>query len=477
MVDDLFRRIMEERDRLGDAVSNSDIFTRQFGSELAAWELRFQRDFREHVAGRIYKHRGFVHYTRDPSLLMLTPSPWLIDGVFIYLYSDQEPPPEGAYVEITGPRVVSPTHLQRNESVFEAFAADSIEVLPLDYVKDIRPPLSLKELSGMLFERVGMAEASKQVFTMLFVSSPPFERAVGGLTAGVRAFTSKTKLKRLMIFMRRILPPTLRGQWRNYRTVRGVAVSTPRIWRLDAGSIPLSRLRALCLDRRDPSGFKEVSVGALTTDVTAALPDVPMALTSDDFWVETKNAEEIRLPLLKSAITFQMLTPSVSRRTVDSAAAHITQRLEHLCDSFGLEQTELMRGRILDADILGRPLSTLRLARSAARSKWTPKVGLRDLKRTWDRMLEPAIKEFLEVTRWAEEAKHWDVPEQVSEISSKILRALEQLDSDDSSIGVTADEICILTSLPRHKVLAELDKMKNMGVAYEPRLGEYKLVR
>ncbi|MHA1770825.1 MAG: hypothetical protein ACTSYL_09800 [Candidatus Thorarchaeota archaeon] len=478
MADELFRLIMEERDRLSDVVSSSDIFDRQFGSELAAWELQLQREFREHVRGRLYRFRGFVHYTRDTSLIMLTPSPWLADGVFIYIRREQELPPEGGYVEIIGQRIVAPGPLQKTNTTLEAFTADSIKIQQLDFVREVRPPFSLKELSSLLFERVGMAEASKRVFALLFVSSPPFEGAVGGLTAGIQALASKAQVKRLMTFMRRVLPPTLRGRWSAYRTVRGVRVSTPKIWRLDTGSISAVRLRQLALKRKDPLGFQEVSVGALTSASTSALPDVPMALTSEDFWVDTRDAGDLRLPILKSAITFQLLAPSVTRRSVDSSTKHILDRLERLQDSFGLDATALSRGGVLDADALGRPLSVLRLARSSARADWKEKITLRELKRAWNRVLEPALKEYLEITALHKEAEtEWGGARKFEKLNTKVLRALKRLDSGKrGDLGPTLDEIAAEASVERHTAAEALEKMKDSGVVYEPRPGHYRLV-
>ncbi len=478
MTEDLYRLIMEERDRLSDAVSSSDIFERQFGSELAAWELRLQRGFREHVTGRTYRFHGFVHYTRDSSLIMLTPSPWLVDGVLVYFREDQELPPAGGYVDVVGRRIVAPGPLQRNNSALEAFTADAVQITPLDFIEEIRPPLSLKDLSSLLFEQVGMAEASKRVFAQLFVSSPPFEGAVGGLTAGIQALASRSQVRRLMTFMKHVLPPTLRGQWRVYRNVRGVKVSTPRIWRLDAGSVSVSRLKALCLKRKDPLGFHEVSVGAMTTPTTSSLPDVPMALTSEDFWVETRRAEELRLPILKSAITFQLLTPTVHRRSVDAATKHILGRLEHLQESFELGASALSRGSLLDADALGRPLSALRLARSSARAKWNNKIALRDIKYAWDRVLEPALAEYIEITSLKQEADAgWGDSRRFERFNTKVLRALKRLDSGKSGdLGPSLDEITAEASVARHVAATELEKMKDAGVVYEPRPGHYRLV-
>ena len=277
---------------------------------------------------------------------------------------------------------------------------------------------------------------------------------------------------------RRILPSSLRRRQTGYRDVRGVRVRTPKIWRLDAGSLSSSQIRALCVTRQDPAGFREVSVGALTNDRTSTAPDIPMALTSEDFWVETRNAIDLRLPIVKSVITFQLLTPTVSRRSVEAATSHILTRIEGLRESFGLDKSALGRGQILDADALGRPLSTVRLARSIARSRWRRRVTARELRHAWDRVLEPALKEFIDVYLLRQEAKReWGTEEVYRQVDTRVLRALKSLDPESAgSLGPTVEEIAYEAGLDATVVAQELEKMKNTGLVYEPRPGHYRLV-
>jgi hypothetical protein len=173
--DDLFHQYDSIRDRLGDVAASSDVFDRQFGSELVKWEQEQYRSFQEKIGGRLFRYRGFVHYTRNRSLIIVTPSPWLLEGQFVYFSEDQETPPEGALVEISGRSIAIPDILQKSGNSIRAITAEAVEEQPIDFLSDITPPLRLRELSGMLFEHVGMAEVSKRVFTQLFVSSPPFQ--------------------------------------------------------------------------------------------------------------------------------------------------------------------------------------------------------------------------------------------------------------------------------------------------------------
>jgi hypothetical protein len=476
--EDIYDLLDKSEDRLADVSAASDVFDRQFGSELANWELKLQQQFKHRISGARYHYHGFVRYTSVKSRFLLTPSPWLVEGVFVQLPDDVEPPNEGARIEVTGKRIAFPDYLERNKPSPAAILANSIELSTEDYLADIHPPMNLKGLSHLLFENVGMAEASKQVFARLFVSSPPFQESVGGLTTGIQAIASKPQVQRLMRFMRQILPATFRGKWAKTRNVSGIRVSTPRIWRLDIGHPGKKGMEELCVSRQDRSGFREVSLGALTTQETAALPDVPLALASEDFWIETTNPSYLRLPILKSAITFQMMNPVISKRSIESGTKHILSKLEGLKESFGLDDSAFARGHILDADAYGRPLGAIRLARSTARAYWKDKITTKDIKQSWDRVLEPALKEFMELTQLKSETERdWGKDRPIHRFNTKVLRALKKLDTGGSGfLGPTLDEIAAEAGVERHVAAEALEKMKDSGVLYEPRVGHYRLV-
>ncbi|MFW9845490.1 MAG: hypothetical protein ACFFD6_01980 [Candidatus Thorarchaeota archaeon] len=476
--EDIYERLSRSDDRLSDVVAASDVFSRQFGSELAGWELTLQRHFKERISSRKHIYRGFVRYTRDVSLFFLTPSPWLVEGVFVTIPNDMEPPPEGSRIEVTGRLVSLPEVLARTGTSPTAILAEALQEAPLDFISEITPPLNLKSLSRLLFENVGMSEASKQVFARLFVSSPPLGENIGGLTAGIQAIASRRQVRRLMRFIRGVLPHTLRGRWPKSRSVSGISVSTPRLWRLDAGQLGLERMEQICVNRRDPTGFREVSMGTLTTNETAALPDVPLAITKEDFWIETSDPSLLRLPILKSAITFQMMTPTISKRSIDASTSYVLSKLEGLKESFGLGDYAFARGQPLDADALGRPLGAIRLARSTSRAYWKDKVSASEIKRSWDRVLEPALKEFMELTQLKiETERDWGKDRPVHKFNTKVLRALKKLDTGKSgSLGPTLEEIMAEAGVERHVAAEALVLMKDSGVLYEPRVGHYRLV-
>jgi len=465
-------------DRLADASSPSDIFNRQYGTELARWESEFLQKFSERQHGQKFLYRGFVRHSRDTSLILLTPSPWLLEGEFVFFERDQTIPDDGAYIEVIGKRIAVPSMLQQSKTVLRAITAESYQVLSIDYASQIAPPLSLKELSKILFENVGMAEASKRVFARLFVSSPPFQEAIGGLTTGIQAIASKTDIRRFLSFIRRVLPPTMRTKTISVQDVRGIKIQTPRMFRVDIGPLSKTRLETLCMERKDPSGFKEVSAGALTDTETAALPDVPLALTSEDFWIETRNPKELQLPILKSAITYQLLTPVVSQRSIDSSTKHVLSRLETLQESFGLGDTALARGNVLDADALGRPMSTLKIARSTARAAWNDKISTSEIKQAWDRILEPALKEFMELSEIKRTSEaDWGKESRIHQFNTKVLKAIRLLDTGKrGSLGPTLDEIAQEAGVERYIAAETLARMKDGGVLYEPRPGHYRLV-
>lgn len=478
-VEDLLGKIDSERDPMGDVEGSRDVFDRQYGAELTRWEFDLLSRFRERSPGtRQYIHRGFVHHTRDPSLIVVAPSPWLVDGVLVYIPLDHEFPEDGSYIEVTGHRVAAPSILASKQSAVEAFTAESIEMQPLDFIKNISPSLNLKQLSEMLFEHVGMGEPSKRVFARLFVSSPPYADTVGGLTAGIQAITSKSEVRRLLSFMRKVLPPSLSGKPEAYREVRSVKVYTPRIWRLDVGAFGVKRMKTVCTDRKDIHGFREVSLTALTEAETSWLPDVPLAIASEDFWIEHRDPTGLRLPILKAAITYQMLTPSVSQRTLESSTKHILERLEHMKESFELPDYTMARGQILDADLMGRSMSALRLARSTARAEWNEKVSAADVRTAWDRILEPALKEFIDLTQFKTQAGLGPDERHVYDrFNTKVIRAIRKLDTaKNGELGATLDDIAHESGVERHVVAEQLSKMKDAGLVFEPRQGHFRLV-
>ena len=476
--EDLLAQHGSEFDRLADASSSTDVFSRQFGTELTKWESTFMRQFSQRVSGQKFLYRGFVKHTRNTSVVLLTPSPWLMEGEFVVIGRDQKFPEDGAYVEVIGKRVAVPSILQETKIVQRALAADSCEELPMEFTAEITPPMKLRELSNLLFERVGMAEASKRVFARLFVSSPPYLEAVGGLTTGIQAIASQSQVRRFLSFVRRVLPPSMRKQTQALHNVRGIKVKTPRLFRVDVGANPRKRLENICIDRKDPAGFREVSIGTLTETDSAALPDIPLALASEDFWVETGDPTQLQLPILKSAITYQLMTPTTSVRSIESSTKHVLTRLETLQESFGLEENALARGQILDADALGRPMSVLKLARSTARAYWKEKVSAKEMKSAWDKILEPALKEFMELTEIKKGAEEkWGKDARFDRFNTKVLKAIRKLDSGKSgSLGPTLEEIAQEAGVEKHVAAETLAKMKDSGVLYEPRTGNYRLV-
>ncbi|MHA1390569.1 MAG: hypothetical protein ACTSR9_19325, partial [Candidatus Thorarchaeota archaeon] len=157
---------------------------------------------------------------------------------------------------------------------------------------------------------------------------------------------------------------------------------------------------------------------------------------------------------------------------------HVLSRLEALQESFGLEESALARGQILDADALGRPLSTLKLARSTARAYWKEKVTAKEMKSAWDKILEPALKEFMDLTDLKKGAEEkWGKDARFDRFNTKVLKAIRKLDSGKTgSLGPTLDEIAQEASVERHVAAETLAKMKDSGVLYEPKTGNYRLV-
>ncbi|MHA2069928.1 MAG: hypothetical protein ACXABY_36655, partial [Candidatus Thorarchaeota archaeon] len=58
--EDIYALLDKSEDRLSDVAAASDVFTRQFGSELTNWELTLQQQFKERISGARFRYHGFV---------------------------------------------------------------------------------------------------------------------------------------------------------------------------------------------------------------------------------------------------------------------------------------------------------------------------------------------------------------------------------------------------------------------------------
>ena len=145
--DELLEKYGSKVDRLYDSVASSDVFERQFGTELSAWEMQLQQQFKQRIASSRFRYQGFVKYTRDKSLILVTPSPWLLEGEFVYLGEGISYPEDGAFVEVSGPNVVVPRLLEGKQQTVRAVHAEVIETNPHDITSMVTRPPSLKPSS------------------------------------------------------------------------------------------------------------------------------------------------------------------------------------------------------------------------------------------------------------------------------------------------------------------------------------------
>jgi DNA replicative helicase MCM subunit Mcm2 (Cdc46/Mcm family) len=105
-------------------------------------------------------------------------------------------------------------------------------------------------------------------------------------------------------------------------------------------------------------------------------------------------------------------------------------------------------------------------------------VTAKDLKQAWDRVLEPALKEFIELTELKEGVeKDWGKGSRIDKFNTKVLKAIRKLDTGKrGSLGPTMKEIAEEAGVERYVAAETLARMKDSGVLYEPRPGHYRLV-
>ena len=123
-------------------------------------------------------------------------------------------------------------------------------------------------------------------------------------------------------------------------------------------------------------------------------------------------------------------------------------------------------------------MSVLKLARSTARAYWNEKVTAKEMKSAWDKILEPALKEFMELSDLKKVSEEdWGKDARFDKFNTKVLKAIRKLDSGKSgSLGPTLDEIAQEGGVEKHVAAETLARMKDSGVLYEPRPWNYRLV-
>ncbi|MFW9843505.1 MAG: hypothetical protein ACFFEV_02900, partial [Candidatus Thorarchaeota archaeon] len=98
--------------------------------------------------------------------------------------------------------------------------------------------------------------------------------------------------------------------------------------------------------------------------------------------------------------------------------------------------------------------------------------------KTEDEIKELDLKEFMELTEIKKGAEdRWGKETRFDRFNTKVLKAIRALDTGKTgSLGPTLDEIAQEAGVEKHVAAETLAKMKDSGVLYEPRPGNYRLV-
>ncbi|MDH4214608.1 MAG: hypothetical protein OEV85_11855, partial [Candidatus Thorarchaeota archaeon] len=105
-------------------------------------------------------------------------------------------------------------------------------------------------------------------------------------------------------------------------------------------------------------------------------------------------------------------------------------------------------------------------------------ISASEIKQAWDRILEPALKEFMELSEIKRTSEaDWGKDSRIHQFNTKVLKAIRLLDTGKrGSLGPTLDEIAQEAGVERYIAAETLARMKDGGVLYEPRPGHYRLV-
>jgi len=465
-------------DRLIDVTGDSPLFERTF-PELACWEREVFKDFNARKPDGTMCVRGFVQYTELPNVIAVLVSPFLSAGRLALIPEGMEPPPEGSFIYCEGKLTSLTGRISRELSV----AFDSVlrleswrfEKSPLSNVK---PEMDRKELGNLVFQEWSLREDFRELLLSLVVSSPPHRSFVGGFTAGIETEVGKMLPKYMVRYLREILPEEF--TMRDFPPIKleGVDVYVKRPWRLECGSLRRDKvLLEICAKRKDPFDHREVSVSSLADPSVMGYPDAPIALVDAEF--SGKFPREYRSLIAKNVLTYLYICPEFSAHDEEESIRYIEKRLNDIRESFELDWRHCARHRVLDANFDGKPLSAIRIALSICRGLGKRKITYEDVKKSWDYVLEPALKEYIEMFlhRYIWEKEGFDTTRLPSRYNVKVLRAVVKLYKNCScSDGCpTIDEIAEASGIrDLTKLKLYLEELRNGGFILEPKTGHFK---
>jgi len=474
----MFRDHHPHTDRLMDVTGDSPLFERTF-PELAHWEREVFKDFIVRKPDGTMCVRGFVQYTELPNVIAVLVSPFLSAGRLALVPEGMEVPPEGSFIYCEG-KLTSLTG-RMNEELGVAF--DSVlcleswrsEKSPLS---DVKPEMSRKELGKVVFQEWSLREDFRELLLSLVVSSPPHRGFVGGFTAGIETEVGKMLPKHMVRYLREILPEEF--TMRNFPPIKleGVDVYVKRPWRLECGSLRRDKvLLEICANRKDPFDHREVSVSSLADPLVMGYPDAPVALVDAEF--SGKFPREYRSLIAKNILTYLYICPEFSAYDEEESIRYIEERLNDIRESFELDWRHCARHRVLDANFDGKPLSAVRIALSICRGLGKRKITYEDVKKSWDYVFEPALKEYIEVVlhRYVWEAEGFDTKRLPSRYNVKVLRAVVKLYENCSCPDgcPTIDEIAKASGIrDLTKLKLYLEELRNGGFIIEPKTGHFR---
>ena len=229
----------------------------------------------------------------------------------------------------------------------------------------IRFYLSFRDAVNRLLDGVEISSSRlEDMAGLLIVSSPPLEMQAGGIHAGLSGNRTAGFAKRLRMYVLR----NLKRLWSFYE-------STPeryssRLWR-----------------RRTTLGWEySVGVRADVDNVFRTPVDYPLLLARGPS-VYQVSKEGVDLDLLDYVYAIKIRSPHLPENLQDQLS-RLSLAVREAIMNMGLSRLLVGKGKLIDPDYTGTPISILRVAQAIVRAEGASEIRQEHLKKAKDKVLQ-----------------------------------------------------------------------------------------
>lgn len=374
-------------------------FERELGVEFTPFEARRKKEIIEAKKRRAAEVTGYVKWLSPPGTLLLLPTMTTGEpNVLCHMPFGTARPPDRSFVTAKG----SWTYFIRDGNFGAPLLIFNIESYSTSKpdIAEIKPDITYKEFRGTLFDGLyDVDEAVQDFLAHSLVSSPTSLGRLGGLSVSLyNEYEGKRKSALLQGYIAAHIPQEVLSSSGYSLVVPGIpqkAELDPFHWMLKSFSADeaLSQEELGVLDRPVtpslPLLSKEITVSMFSRknrptsirDPPAAKVDVPIVVGKD---VETRQGVYDPSPaVFKFIIATHMAQVELPANIYQESLDYLRKEILTFTSEYDVLRSELGKGRILDLNMTGKPLSLLHLALSNGRSTTKAQVDLDTVKRAF----------------------------------------------------------------------------------------------